>query len=73
MNLRCPEELRMKRMRLRGDTTKDINKRIEEDATAFDGVKDLADFIIDVENNDTVEALKEIIDKCEEVSDGGIE
>ena len=63
----------MKRMRLRGDTTKDINKRIEEDATAFDGVKDLADFIIDVENNDTVEALKEIIDKCEEVSDGGIE
>ncbi len=71
--LDCPEELRMKRMRLRGDTTKDINKRIEEDATAFDGVEDLADFIIDVENNDTVEVLKEIINKCEEVSDGGIE
>lgn len=62
----------MKRMRLRGDTTKDINKRIEEDATAFDGVEDLADFIIYAENNDTVEALKEIIDKCEEVSDVNI-
>ena len=40
---------------------------------SFNEVEDLADFIIDVENNDTVEVLKEIINKCEEVTNGGIE
>ena len=58
---------------MRGDTNKNIEKRINEDRVSFNEVEDLADFIIDVENNDTVEVLKEIINKCEEVTNGGIE
>lgn len=70
--LDCSEETRMKRMRMRGDTTKNIEKRINEDRVSFNEVEDLADFIIDVENNDTVEVLKEIINKCEEVTNVNI-
>lgn len=67
--LDCSEELRMKRMRMRGDSAKDINKRIKVDSEAFEGVEDIADFIVPVDNNnDVIGTIRDIIEKCEEVT-----
>lgn len=60
------EDTRMKNMRLRGDTSKRINNRIEEDGgDAFAGIEHLADFIIDGDDMNKWVIVKDIIDKCE--------
>jgi len=60
----CDENTRISHMKLRGDTTKDINKRIENDKKDFDltNIKNI-DFYIKTENKDLETLTKEIYEK----------
>lgn len=63
------EDVRMKNMRLRGDSSNKIGKRLSYDATAFEGIEDLADFIVDGDDMNKWVVVSGIIDDCEEVED----
>jgi len=57
--LKVSQDLRKQRMKKRGDTEKNINFRLRNDAVAFNGIKELADIII--ENNGCItETVKKI-------------
>ena len=62
------ENIRKKRMRLRGDTNYALNDRLDNDEEEFKNIKSYADFIVDGDSDDKWITIKNIIDKCEEVS-----
>lgn len=64
----CSEEKRIEHMRMRGDKQKDIYKRLSNDEKEFVGIEHYADFIIDGDDDSKWMIVKNIIDKCEEVS-----
>lgn len=58
-------DIRLKRMKLRGDSQGKIWERIKHDEKAFIEIENLADFIINGENPDVWETIVNIIEKCE--------
>ena len=59
----------MKRMRMRGDTSKSIRERIDNDEEAFKDIEELSDFIIDgnKDKNAVLNTIYQIISDCERV------
>ena len=55
-------------MRMRGDNNFNIYSRLRNDEKEFKSIKSYADFIIDGDSEDKWITIKNIIDKCEEVS-----
>lgn len=62
------EDVRMKNMRLRGDSSSKIGERLSHDEAAFKGIEDLADFIVDGDDMNKWVIVGGIIDDCEEVA-----
>ena len=64
--LNCDENVRKQRMLDRGDTLSQVEERINNDKEWFDGMIELADFVIDVSNK-TIDEILEIIINIKEV------
>lgn len=62
---------RIYNMRLRGDNKLKINKRLINDEKMFKGIETLADFIINTDEDNKWVTVKNIIDKCEEITAKG--
>ena len=59
----CDSAIAAKRMSDRGDSDEQIMRRLQYDAEAFDGTKDLCDFVIPNEVNNGINDIVDWIDK----------
>lgn len=62
------EKQRIINMKMRGDNNLNIYSRLRNDEKMFENIKSYADFIVDGDSDDKWITIKNIIDKCEEVS-----
>lgn len=60
--INCDSSVVAKRMQERGDSDEDIMRRLQYDATAFEGVEDLCDFSISNDENNGVNSIVDWID-----------
>lgn len=60
--LTAPEDVLMERLERRGDNPQEIRRRLEEDVKYFEGVKDIADLIIDTSIYSEEEVIEKILD-----------
>lgn len=65
----CSEDVRIKHMKMRGDSQKDIYKRLSNDEEEFSGIEKIADFIVNGDNDDKWMTINNIIERCEKVAE----
>ena len=61
------EDKRIENMKKRGDDNMAIYKRLTNDKDMFNGIEQLADFIVNGDNDNKWRTIKNIIDKCEKI------